>query len=81
MTTTHERASAGMAELVAAWKAYDGAQHASLKAAAARAALPIGSSRARVTTAEARWAQNAERRDTLEGIFLATLKRVADDVG
>lgn len=33
------------------------------RAAAARAALPAGSSRARVTTANARWARKAEARD------------------
>lgn len=36
------------------------------RAAAARAALPPGSSRARVTTANARWARHAEERDRLE---------------
>lgn len=35
------------------------------RAAAARAALPPGSSRARVTTANARWARHAEERDRL----------------
>jgi hypothetical protein len=34
----------------------------SAKHAAARAALPAGSSRARVTTANARWARSAEAR-------------------
>lgn len=33
------------------------------RAAAARAALPAGSSRARATTANARWARKAEARD------------------
>jgi hypothetical protein len=36
------------------------------KAAEARAALPPGSSRARVTTANARWARFAEARDRRE---------------
>lgn len=36
---------------------------ASAKACSARAALPPGSSRARVTTANARWASAAEARD------------------
>jgi len=41
------------------------AEAASLKAAAGRHRLPAGSSRARVTTANARWAQAAEHRDRL----------------
>jgi septal ring factor EnvC (AmiA/AmiB activator) len=40
-----------------------GAEKRSAKLAAARAALPPGSSRARVTTANARWARAAEYRD------------------
>lgn len=43
-------------ELVAAQKRSD-------KLAMARAALPIGSSRARITTANARWSSAAEARD------------------
>jgi len=39
------------------------AEDASQRAAAARSALPPGSSRARVTTANARWARAAEHRD------------------
>ena len=39
------------------------AEAASLAACDARAALPPGSSRARVTTANARWARAAEHRD------------------
>jgi hypothetical protein len=39
------------------------AQKASDRAAAARAALPPGSSRAKVTTANARWMRAAEERD------------------
>lgn len=42
------------------------AQTKSRKAAAARHALPPGSSRARVTTANARWANAAEARDRLQ---------------
>jgi hypothetical protein len=41
------------------------AQRASEKASAARAALPPGSSRARVTTANARWMRAAEHRDRI----------------
>ncbi len=41
------------------------AQKASERASAARAALPPGSSRARVTTANARWMRAAEHRDRL----------------
>lgn len=39
------------------------AEKASAKASGARAALPAGSSRARVTSANARWARAAEYRD------------------
>ena len=39
------------------------AEAASAKAAEARSRLPPGSSRARVTTANARWARAAEHRD------------------
>ena len=41
------------------------AQAASDKASRARAALPAGSSRAKVTTANARWARAAEHRDRI----------------
>lgn len=37
----------------------------SAKLAAARASLPPGSTRARVTTANARWARAAEARETI----------------
>lgn len=41
----------------------DAATAKSAKLAEARAALPAGSTRARVTTANARWARAAEARD------------------
>jgi hypothetical protein len=41
------------------------AERKSAKAAEARSSLPPGSSRARVTTANARWARAAEARDLL----------------
>lgn len=41
------------------------AQEASLRASKARASLPAGSSRAKVTTANARWSSAAEERDRL----------------
>ena len=44
---------------------YLAACRASQKACDARAALPIGSSRARVTTLNARWSNAAEERDRL----------------
>ena len=50
-------------DLLDAVKALDDAERASLKACAARGALPPGSSRARVTTANADWARKAEGRD------------------
>lgn len=42
------------------------AQHKSTKAQESRMRLPAGSSRARVTTANARWARAAEHRDRLQ---------------
>jgi hypothetical protein len=45
---------------------YLAAYRASEKASKARAALPAGSSRARVTTVNARWSSAAEHRDRLE---------------
>lgn len=45
--------------------AYIRAADASQRAAVARAALPPGSSRARVTSANARWSSQAEERDRL----------------
>jgi hypothetical protein len=50
-------------ELAVRAKAYAVAQRASATAADARGALPAGSSRARVTSANARWASAAEDRD------------------
>ena len=44
---------------------YQRLEKQSLKMAEARAALPPGSTRARVTTANARWARVAEARDLL----------------
>lgn len=41
------------------------AHEASLRASDARAALPLGSSRAQLTTANAAWARAAEHRDRL----------------
>ena len=46
-----------------ALKALVSAERKALAAMAARAALPAGSSRARVTTANARWATACEARD------------------
>lgn len=44
----------------------EAAELACIKATAARAALPAGSSRAKVTSANARWARAAEGRDHCE---------------
>ncbi len=56
------------AEIVRELKA---AERASEKACAARAALPPGSSRARVTTANARWMRAAEYRDLVQARLAA----------
>ena len=55
-----------MTELERLKKELAKAQAKSMKAAAARHALPPGSSRARVTTANARWASAAEARDRIQ---------------
>lgn len=64
-------------ELLDAVKALDTAERASKAAADRRAALPPGTSRARVTTANADWAKKAESRDhhieIVERIALKTL--------
>lgn len=49
--------------LLEAVKALELAERTSLKAAERRGSLPPGSSRARVTTANADWARKAEGRD------------------
>lgn len=53
-------------EVDARLRALAEAQRASDRATEARAALPAGSSRARVTTANARWMRAAEYRDICE---------------
>lgn len=61
----------------------EAAELAMLKASAARAALPAGSSRARVTTANARWSTKCEQRDRVEarlvaaGVDMARAREVA----
>lgn len=50
-------------EYLASSREYRAAQRESEEASARRAALPAGSTRARVTTANARWARKAEHRD------------------
>jgi len=52
-----------LSDWLAASKPLARAAAKSVKASEARAALPPGSSRARVTTANARWARAAEERD------------------
>lgn len=51
--------------LIGLLRQYKSATIQSAKASAAREALPAGSSRAKVTTANARWARAAEERDRL----------------
>jgi len=59
-----------MASVVAlALKAYVRLAKQSAKLAAARSALPAGSSRARVTSANARWARVAEERERVGKIL------------
>ncbi len=53
------------------------AQRASDRACARRAALPPGSSRARVTTANARWMRAAEERDRVQRLLDVTRAQYA----
>jgi hypothetical protein len=65
-------------EIIAWLKAYD----ASEKASQARAALPTGSSRPKVTTANARWTRLAEERDRLEKQLLPeTVQALMKELG
>ena len=48
----------------------------SLKAAGQRADLPAGSSRAKVTSANAKWARHAEARELAWEVFLGELQKV-----
>ena len=59
-----------------AQRAYLRARLASHKAGLARAALPMGSSRARVTSLNARWTSLAEERDRLAALL--TPEQVAE---
>ena len=68
-------------DLIRLAKAYEKAQAKSEAASRARAALPPGSSRARVTTANARWAQAAEARDRRQEQFLDLCARIAKESG
>lgn len=54
------------------------AQIATDKATDRRAALPAGTSRARVTTANARWGRAAEARDRAEQAYSASLARLVE---
>jgi len=69
---THLDAAKDIARLA---KLYAQAVEQSERASDVRAALPIGSSRARVTTANARWMSAAENRDR---IMNSLVKAMAD---
>lgn len=66
-------------EFVQADKVYKAFAKSAARAAEARFKLPAGSTRARVTTANARWARSAEARDARERLlrdqFVAAQKR------
>ena len=59
-------------------RAYRAACLASHKASLARQALPMGSSRAKVTTANARWTSHAEERDRLGALLPADVRAGVD---
>lgn len=63
-----------------ALKAWLSAARASAEASDARAALPFGSSRARITTANARWSRHAEERDRLYAALSEEEKATADSM-
>lgn len=62
--------------LLDAVRELDKAHRRSVKAADARHDLPPGSSRARVTTANARWARAAEARDERRRIVLSEMSKL-----
>lgn len=68
MTTTTLSAERMLRELA---RRLESAERAAIKTAVARAALPAGSSRARVTTANARWTRAAEHRGRCEAALVA----------
>jgi hypothetical protein len=59
----------GVIDVKALERALQKAQAASDRASEARRALPPGSSRARVTTANARWMRAAEERDRVQKLL------------
>jgi hypothetical protein len=63
-------------DLLDAIRELDAAERASVIACDARGALPPGTSRARVTTANANWARKAEHRGRLQGRAEAEILRV-----
>ena len=69
--------SAESAEVARLRKALAAAQKKSLQWASRRAALPPGSSRARVTTANAKWGIAAEHRDRISVLLDAAIARQA----
>lgn len=64
-------------DLVTLARALQTAEHKSLDACDARANLPAGSSRARVTTANARWSIAAEARDRARESLRVEIERLA----
>lgn len=59
----------------------DKAQHTSMRWSDARGALPPGSSRAKVTTTNARWSQAAEHRDKCEASLDREIKALGYVMG
>lgn len=63
-------------ELARLAKELQRAERAAAKACEARASLPPGSSRARVTTANAKWRTKAEARDRAQEAYLVEHSRL-----
>ena len=62
-------------------RAMEKAQKASTRAMDSRGRLPAGSSRARVTTANANWARAAEHRDRISDLLDAARAAAGTQVG
>jgi hypothetical protein len=76
----HEAASPLVADLMEAWRRYDKAQRKSLALAEATMKLGGNTTRARLTTANAAWAREAEYRDQALETLRAAVARLAEAV-
>lgn len=68
-------------ELLDAWRRLERAQKDSTREAGKRADLPAGSSRAKVTSANARWGSAAEERDRALEAYRVALRAELQRIG